>query len=77
MANAQKPTKCKRYMDLKHFGLQEWVQHDLLILHQINTADNYVDAMTKALGRTLFYRHVNFIMGKIVPQYIQYDESCC
>ena len=69
MANAQKPTKRTRHMDLKYFGIQEWVQRDLLILHRINTSDNYADAMTKALGRTLFYRHVNFIMGKIVPQF--------
>ena len=69
MANAQKPTKRTRHMDLKYFGLQEWVQRDLLILHRINTSDNYADAMTKALGRTLFYHHVNFIMGKIVPQF--------
>ena len=69
MANAQKPTRRTRHIDLKYFGLQEWVQRDLLILHRINTSDNYADAMTKALGRTLFYRHVNFIMGKIVPQF--------
>ena len=51
-------------MDLKYFGLQEWVQRDLLVLHRINTADKYADAMTKALSCILFYRHVNFIMGK-------------
>ena len=69
IANAQKPTKRTRHMDLKYFGLQEWVQRDLLILHRINTSDNYADAMTKALGQTLFYRHVNFILGKFVPQF--------
>ena len=69
MANAQKPTKRTRHMDIKAFGIQDWVQRDLLSLQRINTADNYADAMTKALGRTLFYRHVNYIMGKIVPTY--------
>ena len=62
-----------RHMDLKYFGLQEWVQGDLLILHRINTADNYADAMTKALGQTLFYHHVNFIMDKIIPPYNMMD----
>ena len=43
--------------------------------------------MTKALGRTLFYRHMNFIMGRIVPQYAYkmmdlvvrrfYDKNVC
>ena len=70
MANAQRPTKCTKHMDLKHFGLQEWVQRDLLILHRINTSDNYADSLTKALARTLFYCcHMNFIMGRIVPEY--------
>ena len=69
MANAQRPTKRTRHMDLKYFGLQEWVERDLLVLRRINTADNYADALTKALGRTLFYRHMNFIMGQITPMY--------
>ena len=69
MANAQRPTKRTKHMDLKHFGLQEWVQQDLLLLHRINTSDNYADALTKALARTLFHRHMNFIMGRIVPEY--------
>ena len=69
MANAQRPTRRTRHLDLKYFGLQEWVQRDLIILHRINTSDNYADAMTKALARTLFYRHMNFIMGRIVPAY--------
>ena len=56
-------------MDLKCFGLQDWIQRDLLILYKINTSDNYADSMTKALGRTLFYRHMNFVIGQIVPQY--------
>ena len=47
MTKAQKPIKRTRHMDLKYFGLQEWVQRDLLILHRINTADNYADVMTK------------------------------
>jgi deoxyuridine 5'-triphosphate nucleotidohydrolase len=69
MANAQKPTKRTRHMDIKVFALQDWVKRDLLNLQRINTSDNYSDAMTKSLGRTLFYRHMNFIMGRIVPAY--------
>ena len=49
--------------------LQEWVQRDLLILHCINTSDNYAVAMTKLLARTLFYQHMNYIMGKTVLEY--------
>lgn len=39
MANAQRPTKRTRHMDIKHFALQDWVERDLLaitrIVHQI------------------------------------------
>eukprot|EP00979_Chaetoceros_neogracilis_P014951 scaffold5163_cov249-Chaetoceros_neogracile.AAC.1 len=69
MANTQKPTKRTRHMDIKVFALQDWVKRDLLNLQRINTRDNYSDAMTKSLGRTLFYCHMNFIMGRIVPAY--------
>ena len=54
MANAQRPTRRTCHLDLKHFGLQEWVQRDLITLHRINTGNNYAGAMTKALAQTLF-----------------------
>ena len=69
MANASRPTKRTRHMDIKHFIVQNWVEEDLLCLHRIPTADNFSDAMTKSLGGTLFYRHMNYIMGKVVPEY--------
>jgi len=69
MANAQRPTKRTHHMDIKTFGLQYWVQRDLLCLKRITTADNYAEALTKNVGRTLFYRHMNFIMGRVVPAY--------
>ena len=70
MANAQQPTKRTRHMDIKTFALQQWVEKDLIRLRRINTADNYSDVLTKATGRTLFYRHMNYILGKIRPSYV-------
>jgi len=74
-------------MDIKTFGLQDWVQRDLLCLKRIATADNYADALTKNVGGTLFYRHINFIMGRVVPAYaykrgdlsfrLLYDKNAC
>ena len=71
MANAQRPTKRTRHMDIKHFTIQQWVAEDLLCLKRIDTVDNHSDAMTKALGRTLFYRHFNYIMGRVLPDYMK------
>lgn len=49
--------------------------NDLLALHRITTNDNYSDAMTKALGKSLFYRHTDYIMGKVIPTYCL-DHRC-
>ena len=75
MANAQQPTKRTRHMDIKNFALQDWVKNDLIELVRISTNDNYSDVMTKATGRVLFYRHMNYVMGKILPKYIQDSTS--
>ena len=71
MINSGQPTKRTRHMDTKHFALQQWVELDLLKLKRINTADNESDLMTKDLGRTLFYRHMEYLMGKIIPEYVR------
>lgn len=75
MAQAQKPTRRTCHMDTKYFGLQDWVKRDLVTLERINTSDNFSDALTKAVGTTLFYRHTNFIMGKIVPEYALHKDT--
>ena len=75
MANAQQPTKRTRHMDIKTFVLQHWVEQDLIRLKRINTTDNYSDVMTKATGRTLFYRHMNYILGKVIPAYCRTNLS--
>ncbi len=57
-------------MDTNHFAIQHWVEIDLLTLLRIGTSDNELDAMTKNLARTLFYRHQEYIMGKRRPDYV-------
>ena len=72
MASAGQPTKRTKHVDIKHFAIQDWVERDLLTMKRINTADNSADAMTKSTARTLFYRHNNHIMGKIIPSYVKF-----
>lgn len=69
MANAQKPTPRTRHMDIKYFALSDWVERDLMLLERIDTSINEADHFTKVLDRTLFYRHVDHIMGHIPPPY--------
>jgi hypothetical protein len=73
MANAQQPTKRTRHVETRHFAIQDWVERDLLTLIRITTHDNYSDVLTKATGRILFYRHMNYIMGKLRPSYVTFD----
>ena len=68
MANAQQPTRRTRHMDIKKFALLDWVERDLMILKCIKTNDNAADTMTKSLCKQLFYRHIDTIMGRRLPE---------
>ena len=75
MAQAGQPTKRTKHIDIKHFAIQSWVEQDLLQFNRIQTSDNLADALTKATARTLFYRHTNHIMGKIIPSYVNFVKQ--
>ena len=83
MANAGKPTRRARHLDLKHFAIQDWVENDLLLLKWISSSNNCSDSLTKALGRILQYKHMDYIMGRVRPKYsiintmntLQYDQT--
>lgn len=67
MANNQKPTKRTRHIDIKQFVIQDWVNKDLLFLKRIDTSEKYSEVLTKNCGRTLHYKHFDYIMGQIRP----------
>jgi hypothetical protein len=69
MAKAQKPTTRTRHMDIRYFALSDWVEMDLMRLERVHTSINEADHLTKLLDRTLFYRHVDYMMGHIPPAY--------
>ena len=72
MAQAKRPTKRTKHINICHFALQQWVEKDLIDFKRISTSDNSTDAMTKETPRTLFYCHMNNIMGQIIPLYAQH-----
>ena len=69
IANAGRPTKRTKHMDMRHFALQQWVEQDLIVLKHIGTGDNSSDSLTKNTPRVLFNRHNDFILGRTIPQY--------
>jgi deoxyuridine 5'-triphosphate nucleotidohydrolase len=70
MGNAQQPTRRTRHLDLRKFALLDWIQHDLILMKRISTNDNCSDGMTKQTGKQLFYRHFDYIMGRMIPNYV-------
>ena len=69
MTNAQKPTTRTRHLDIKYKVLSEWVERDLVTLERVHTSQNMADHYTKQLTPTLFYRHIDYIMGHVPPSY--------
>jgi hypothetical protein len=63
MINASRPTPRSRHIDIQHFAIQEWKANGDIILCHIPGIINPADALTKALGPTLHFRHVRRLMG--------------
>ncbi len=57
-------------MDIKTFKLQDWIEKDLILMKHMNTADNCADALTKLMGRQLYYCH-NDYFGQ------NHSQICC
>jgi hypothetical protein len=67
MVNAQQPTCRTRPMDIKKFAILDRVEQDLVVLHSISTNDNATENLTKSLGKQLFCRRTDTIMGRRAP----------
>ena len=63
MINSSRPTPRSRHIDIQHFAIQEWKANGDIILCHIPGIINPADALTKALGTTLHFRHVRRLMG--------------
>ena len=72
MANAQRPTRRTRHLDIRHFALLEWVETDQIVMAAIGTHDNPADGMTKSLGPQLFARHSTTMLGKRKPSFCNF-----
>ena len=70
MTQAMKPTRRTRHVDTRYFAILNWIETDQLEIKKIDTADNASDVLTKALGRILFYRHTDTLLGRRVPTYV-------
>jgi len=74
MANAQRPTRRARHVDLRHFSLMDWVEINQIVMSSISTNDNPADGLTKALGPHIFARHLSSLLGKHQPDYCDFRQ---
>ena len=70
MADARKPTRRTKHLDIRYFALTEWTERDLIVLKPISTSENNSDAFKKELGRQLFMRHKSTLLGHRRPTYV-------
>jgi hypothetical protein len=66
MANARRPTKRSRHIDIQHFFLQEWVQNGYMVLKHVRGTINPPDALTKVVGWILHHQHCTRVKGMMV-----------
>uniref|UniRef100_A0A7S2W8N9 Reverse transcriptase Ty1/copia-type domain-containing protein n=1 Tax=Eucampia antarctica TaxID=49252 RepID=A0A7S2W8N9_9STRA len=69
MANAQRPTRRTRHLDIRCFALLDWVETDQIVMETISTHDNPANTLTKILGPQLLSRHSSTLLGKRKPMY--------
>ena len=59
MATRVGSSKKAKHMELKHLFIQQLVQHDLVRIIKINTANNTADIFTKYVATSTLFRHLN------------------
>lgn len=67
MAEARKPTKKTRHIEIRHYAILDWIEHDLITVKKIHTSDNAADTLNNTLSGTLFHRHNDTLMGNRQP----------
>ena len=75
MANAGQPTRRTRHIETTQFALLDWVKRDLLKLEYTATTNNCSDALTKPLARILFHKHMDRIMGRLIPKQFRIENQ--
>ena len=75
LAQAGCPTKQFRHIDIQHYTIQDWVEHDLIELSEIKMALNAVDVLTKATPKLIFTRHCDVLFGYIPLEHLLAGDS--
>ena len=63
MANNPISSHRTKHIDVRHHFIRQHVQEGTISIVHIGTEEQHADVLTKALDRTRFERHVNYIMN--------------
>jgi hypothetical protein len=59
---------------MKHFIILQWTGDKFIDFVDTLTDENYSDSLSKPTGRTKFYEHTDFFMGRRKPAYTSYTD---
>ena len=71
LANAQKPTRRCRHVEMKNFVILQWTDDDFINFVETKTQYQPTDSLSKPTDRTKFYEHMDVLMGRRKPQFIK------
>ena len=69
LANAQKPTRRTRHVELKHMVILQWTDDEFIRYKETKSESNYSDSLSKPTERTKFNQHCDIFMGRRKPAY--------
>ena len=75
MVMAKKTTPRTRHIDIKYHFIGQWVEQDLIKLERVASIMNVDDIFTKQLVPLLFWRHCDYLMGRVPPQYSSHYQN--
>ena len=70
IANAHKPTRRTRHVDMRAFVILQWTDDEFINFVQTPTKNQTSDSLSKATDRVKFYEHMDVMMGRRKPHYV-------
>ena len=74
MANAHKPTRRTRHVEVKNFVILQWTDDDYIDFVETPTRNMHSNSLSKVTDRTKFYEHMDVLMGRRKPQYTNTEQ---
>ena len=71
LANAHKPIRRTRHVELKHMVVLQWKDDGFINYKELKSESNYSDSISKPTKQTKFNEHCNIFMGRNHHTFLQ------